>query len=271
MTIKMVITDLDGTLLDSKEAVSEANIRAFTALKQQGILCVVATGRIENEARYAFELIGATEYFIGMNGAQILNLKTKEIIAESFLSPITAQKVFDVLHTAGVFFQIYSQDDVICTPDIYEKRLGAGINKEYLARFGDSIRVCTSIVQPLTKTNKFFAVVPDRAQEAYIYSALQEMGDISLVSAQSDYLEIIPKTIHKGIAVAHLCRHLNISLENVLAIGDSDNDLEMLKTVGISIAMGNAHPHIKDVADYVVASNDDNGVAHAIDQLILRR
>ncbi|GBU10292.1 pyridoxal phosphate phosphatase [Gammaproteobacteria bacterium] len=268
MQIQLVVTDLDGTLLNDHEEVSQKNIQAFKQLKDRGIHFAVATGRAQVEARYAYEAIDATDYFIGMNGAQIINLKTGAIIDDACISAGTALHIFNILKTEDVFFQIYSKNKVMCTPKAFEKRFGKNIKQEYLERFAKTIIVSDDIHPALNFSNKFFVVLDDHACELRIREQLTECQDISIVSSSGHYLEIIPHTVHKGIALTSLCQHLNIPLSSVMAIGDSYNDLEMLEAAGLGIAMGNACSALKDIADHSVANNNDSGVAEAIDRFI---
>lgn len=264
MKLKMVITDLDGTLLDSSELVSQQNIEAFNWIKKKGVLPVVATGRVKDEAWYALQAIGATDYFIAMNGAMISDYQLQHTISEVYLSKDTALRIVEILIASGLFFQIYSRECVACTPAVFVKRYQSRLKLAYLDRFGEQILVAEDINTYLACINKFLVVIEDSQQQQSLKQLLAGIKDITIVASSMHYFEIIPTSVNKGVAVRKLCDYLNISLSEVMAIGDSHNDLEMLSIVGVAVAMGNAVDEVKEIAHHVVSSNNEHGVAEAL-------
>lgn len=266
MSLKMVVTDLDGTLLTSDDRLTQASIDAFTSLKRQGILTVVATGRMFREAQFAVEGIGATNYFMGMNGAQTVNLQTQEIIYEKTLDLTTAQALAEILDALGVFYQIYSHSAVYTRQHWLNDMNASGMKAEYIRRFASSIQPFSQVDN--LRAVKMFVVCKDADKQQVLHQRIASLESVTLVSSYPGYFEILPKGLNKGDALLRLCSHLDIAPYEVAALGDSDNDIEILSQAGVAIAMGNAYERLKRVADHVVPSNDNDGVAYALSHII---
>ncbi|MBK5072671.1 HAD family hydrolase [Budviciaceae bacterium CWB-B4] len=266
MSLKMVVTDLDGTLLTSTDRLTQASVNAFVSLKQQGILPVVATGRMLSEAQFAVEGIGATNYFMGMNGAQTVNLQTQETIYQKTLDLTTAQTLTDILDELGVFYQIYSHTSVYTRQHWLSDMSASGMKAEYIRRFASSILPFSQVDE--LGAVKMFVICKDADKQQVMRERLAALESVILVSSYPNYFEILPKGLNKGDALLRLCSHLGIALHEVAAIGDSDNDIEILSQAGVAIAMGNAYQRVKEVADHIAPSNDDDGVAYALTHII---
>ena len=118
---------------------------------------------------------------------------------------------------------------------------------------------------PVEKLN-LFSATPELRE--YFVQALSHLP-LEMARAEDTSLELSPKNVSKGSGLLKLCQYLSIPVEHTIAVGDSDNDMEILKTAGLSVAMGNARPHIKELSDVVVADNDHGGCAEAIYEYLL--
>lgn len=270
MTIKLVVTDLDGTLLDSNDTISAANIDAFHCVKDKGILTVVATGRMACESEYAVRAIGALPYFIGVNGGLVENLQTKEVIYENHLENTIAVRLCELLDAKKIFFQVYMDAGVVCTPEAFEQIDECGIAKGYLKRFKDSILVHEVPELYGHKIYKILMITADLEAIALVKEEIErEQIPVDFVTSLKNYYEIVPCQLDKSVGLRMLCDHLGIGLEEVLAFGDSANDLEMLRASGISVAVSNGDQSVKAVADYISKSNDDDGVKYGLEKFLL--
>ncbi|NDJ57932.1 HAD family phosphatase [Enterobacteriaceae bacterium 4M9] len=266
MSLKMVVTDLDGTLLTSADTLTPATAAAFTDLAAQNIISVIATGRMYQEAQFAAEHIGATRYFIGMNGAQTVDLHTQRVIYEKTLDEVTVGALVEILDALGLFYQIYSHRAVYARARWVNDMGASGMKAEYIRRFAALIRPFTD-AEDLCAV-KFFVICKDDDIKAELQRRITALNTVTMVSSYPGYFEILPRGLNKGDALLRLCAHLDISPQSVAAIGDSDNDVEMLMQAGVAIAMGNAYPRIKDIADHIVPRNDEDGVAFALTHII---
>lgn len=268
MSVKMVVTDLDGTLFNSQEEVAEENRRAFHNVIRQGVIPAVATGRIKSEARYAFEAIGADRYFMGMNGCRTVDMQAGKIIYEHLLPRNIINEIYQRLDALNIFFQMYTDTGVKCTPFSYAQRYSSGLAAPYLARFGEQIAELPLEMIDNAQVYKFLVVAQDERQLDAVRQAFTHYGDVKLVSSLHNYLEIIPAQVNKGVALKALCRYLSIDTSEVMVIGDSENDIEILQIAGVGVAMDNAKPHVKAAARFVVPSNDQHGVAVALNEIL---
>jgi Cof subfamily protein (haloacid dehalogenase superfamily) len=264
--IQTIVLDVDGTLLDSRSHLSERNVNVLKAALAQGVQIILATGKTRVSTQHIIDQIGITTPGIYLQGVGIYGADGA-IIHQQTLDPNIARQVITFAEDRGFTTVAYSgrsiytrvlNDDARILSDKYhepvpeavgplQNRLGEiSINKLIAIRLGDARRT-TALRWQLN---------------------IQLDGRANLVQALPDMLEFLPKGASKGAALRVLLRDLSINPANVMAIGDGDNDLEMIQLVGIGVAMGNATQKLKDAAVYVTASHDEDGVAQAVQHFI---
>lgn len=266
MALKMIVTDLDGTLLTSADVLAPSSVAAFAAIRKRGIVPVVATGRMYREALFAAKAIGADECFMGMNGAQTMDLRSNSVIYSHFMEPEAAREAVRVLEEQDVFYQVYTHDSVYARQHWIDAIADVGLKEAYVRKFAASIAPFGAL--DALRVVKVFAVCSDGEKQTRLLQALQAVPSVTVVSSYKNYFEILPPGLNKGAALLRLCSHLGVSPDEVAAIGDSDNDIEMLTQAGVGIAMGNAFARLKGLADHIVPSNDEDGVAYALNAVI---
>ncbi|MGL4606133.1 MAG: Cof-type HAD-IIB family hydrolase [Eubacteriaceae bacterium] len=275
MRIKMIITDLDGTLLNSKNSISEKNIRAFKKAKEFGVLPVVATGRIDGEAFHFADAIGSTEYVISSNGGVIKDHKNEVVIHEIGLKDKVIKDFLKVFENYDqIFCQAHTVEGNVCTKKTFHWMDNAGWAKAYIREFKDK-QIVVEDIYGYTKErgidiNKF---VLSSVNIPLLEDLMKNVGliDGMEVLRPMDYcVECVPTGVDKGYAIIKLCDYLRIDLSEVMVIGDSDNDKEMFELhEPIKIAMGNAYDELKELATQIVGTNDEDGVAEAIEKYVL--
>lgn len=252
----LLAMDLDGTLLSSRDTVSDANIAAVRAAAHRGVIPVVATGRVRGEAQFALDRLGTVRYFIGMNGGRVEDLRDGTVLADRPFAPDTAEEARRMLERADCFYQIYADGGVYCTERNRRRLAQSGLSAHYVAMFGPAVQVWEGRGQ----IYKFLAVTHDLA----LRQRLGEIVGMDLVTSLPGYCELIPTGLDKAVALAELARLVGIGPERILAIGDSENDRGMLRMAGRGVAMGNAGEALRRLADWVAPTNDEDGVAWAI-------
>lgn len=265
--LKMVVMDLDGTLLDSNDHVPILTREKIAAANQCGILTVIATGRIRAEAQYAITDAGINSYFLEMNGAKVTDLRTEQLLVDEPL-PQSVGDFVKALIEADLTFQVYTDRGVLCTADNKRRLPTSGISLHYLERFSDSIQEATfeEIIQG--KIYKLLIIERDKQRLEKVRDLVKADPILQMVPSLPNYYEIIPTHIDKAHALGTLCQQLAISPEEILAIGDSQNDQKMLAFCGTGVVVANADETLK--AQYhVVGSHDENGVAEAFDRFVL--
>jgi Cof subfamily protein (haloacid dehalogenase superfamily) len=277
----MIVTDLDGTLLNREGKVSEENLQAIRDAMRKGIHVVVATGRSHAGATEILKEAGFRCPLIHLNGACI---RTEEgsLIRTIELERDLARQLHQIFQEIGIYHEIYTERGIYANRD--------GIN--HLKVEMDLIQSANPTVQP--ELLKFVASKQFRTSrvrdahfedvlehaETRIYKVLafsmvekklrearqraKSLQGLVVTSSAENNIEINHPDAQKGEAVSFYAEHVGIPLSEVMVIGDNYNDLSMMKVAGVPVAMGNAEEPIKRACRYVTKTNYENGVAHAI-------
>jgi Cof subfamily protein (haloacid dehalogenase superfamily) len=271
-TIRLLATDLDGTLLRSDNTVSDATREALVEAAEAGLLVVFVTGR---PTRWLWEVADAAGYtgvVVAANGAMTFDLATESIVHQHALDPLTLASVTQVLRERfpQVLFAVdfgeefafehgYTHDWIVTTET---DRQGLPMPVPQAAELADIIaRPCV----------KLLAKVHDTHPDEFLASAAEALGDTAFVtrSASSGLLEISATGVSKATGLARHCLTQGIDASEVAAVGDMPNDIPMLEWAGRSYAVANAHPSTQQAADVVLAeTNDQDAVATLIRTLI---
>lgn len=265
--IKLVITDLDGTLIDGRYQVSKKDLETLHELKQAGIPVVAATGRGKRSANGVTKNLPLSQYLVCFQGAALF--QGEEVLWHKrvgdclpFFEILREKKGTDVgvyiEHTEGVF------DLSIIGPD-YAK------NADYLARQGGEVltgeKLAAAASENLTKM-VYFSKLHDLLE---IESYWLQMSHDKHVVLSSDYtLELTNIEAKKSTASKQLVDLLGLSVENVLALGDNYNDVDLIEWAGVGVAMGSAPKEAKSKADFITKTVEESGFSEAIYKYVLK-
>ena len=265
MTVKMFVTDLDGTLLNKEHRISAENKKAVQEAVAAGVVVTIATGRMyESALPYAKEL-EVDVPIITYNGALIRSVGGRDYYS-SYLEAADCQDILTYCREQDWYVQIYS-DGVLYfaeeTPEAEAYEAAAGIRGKAVGRDG--------LYELCEHAPKMLGIFRDASRTDGAVEQLQRAfaGRITAVKSDPNYIEIIRPGVNKASALHQLAELLQISPEETMAIGDSNNDLPMLKAAGHSVAMGNAGEHVQKITDYVTDTCDADGVAVAIRRYVL--
>lgn len=265
---RLLVMDLDGTLLDSKEEISEATAAGISAVNRLGIKTAIATGRVSQEALFAVERSGVEDFLIEMNGGKITDLKSGEVLYEEYFDQELGLQIADALQEQFVF-QIYTDQGVFCTADALAHLETAGMSKHYLAMFKNQIQVFTPETGEKRRIFKFLVIEKDREALGRLKEMVERIPEVILVESLPNYYEIVLAELDKMHALRFLCDVLEISPKEILAIGDSDNDRKMLDFAGTGVVLANGSPALQKEIGNVFPSNDDEGVLKTIEAYII--
>lgn len=271
MEIRLIFSDIDGTVLPPGGRVSEATKRAVRACRARGVEFVPASGRWYPSAReIARDELGVEDgYMIVANGGAVVR-GDGEILMENALSEADARKIFEVLRGAPVMINSYVRDAIL---RLETHRFSRAL-PEKSARFGDrSYEVLADdeaafMARAFDSPYKMEAYADDPAPLNELRRALAAAG-FSVSSAFDCNLEIAPKGGGKGAAAAWLARCLGVARDSVMAFGDYTNDLAMFASAGWPVAMGNAPEEVRRAARIVAPRCDADGVAKVLRQYVL--
>lgn len=258
--IKLIASDMDGTLLNNKGELPEEFYRVFEELKQRNILFAAASGRQYFTLAKTFEKVMNDMIFIAENGTMVV-YKGEELA----VSGLNKQMAAELVKRGRT---IESADIVVCT------KTGAYVEKNHpsfikeVEKYYVRYQVIEDLLQvkgEILKVTLYDAKGAEKNSNIY-FDDIRE--DLQICLAGENWLDMMPKGIHKGIAIKELQQQLQISYEETAAFGDYLNDTEMLKNAYYSYAMENAHPELKEIARFSAKSNEDNGVIEKIKEII---
>ncbi|EOH95703.1 cof-like hydrolase [Enterococcus moraviensis ATCC BAA-383] len=267
--IKLVAIDLDGTLLDSKKEISERNKAALAQAKAAGVKIVICTGRpLAAIGIYlkALNLQDNGDYSITFNGGLVQKNDTGEIIEKSSMSLENVHDLFELATSLNVPLDILSDGLVLQLPTTQEyKSLYSQLNKlltfepyEIAQLTIDRIYNKAVVAVDETYLDEQIKQIPASFYERY-----------EIIKTRSNLLEFMPKGITKAYGISLLARDLDIKQEEIMTIGDEENDLPMIEYAGLGVAMDNAVAKVKEMADVITDTNDNDGVAQAIEKFVL--
>ncbi len=271
---KLICIDMDGTLLSDKHEVPELNKEMIKEATKQGVKIAITTGRIFTSAKRYSDLIGTDTPIIASNGAYIREKDKDEVIYESNLSKEQFYKILEVIKKYNLNVYFNTCDTMITEsviPDNHAyKTMDADLAEEYKIKFKENAEFDKVFDEFNGKILKAICIV-DQNKEALnkAKEEMQKYDDLEVVSSWHNNFEVMPKGTSKGNAVKILAQMLGIDREEVICIGDSENDLSMIKYAGLGVAMGNALDIVKENADYITDTNSEAGVGKVIQKFIL--
>ncbi|MCP3030898.1 Cof-type HAD-IIB family hydrolase [Halobacillus sp. A1] len=241
--IKLIALDMDGTLLNSGETVSEANYKAIKKAKDQGIHVVLSTGRSLERCQEIAESLGRSSYIVTINGGEIYNDKF-ELVDQTVLDASLVERLWELREQHDVHYWSTTVQGQFNSSENFEKE----INEYDWLKFG-------------------FDIQDDEIRKV-VLDELQNNEALEISNSSPTNIEVNPAGVNKAAALLKVCERLDIVMENVMAVGDSLNDMAMIKEAGIGVAMGNAQEDVKNEAAWVTSTNDEDGVAEAIERIL---
>ena len=288
---KLVAIDLDGTLLNSYGSVSQKNKETIKKAIEKGTQIVIASGRPLSSARSFANEIGANHYIVCGNGSALYDIKKEQILYNKFIERNKVLQIIKICEENSIFYSLYTENLIISkalnynilffnnenkkTPD--DRKTNIKIIDDIYKYVQDNpnigilkITICDEnkiifggIIKKLREIKNIDVLDIQHMARKYITSGTEE------VKIEYHYTEITSQNVNKWSALEELARILQIKPEEIIAIGDNINDKEMVQNAGLGIIMDNGAPYIKELADVIVANNNEDGVAEAIEKYIL--
>ncbi len=268
MDIRLIAVDMDGTLLRGDSGISPRTRQVVQSVIDAGYYVVPTTGRSYRNAVYVLREFAGISYYVNANGAIAVQAQGEKVIHTQSIPYQTAREICDLAGQYELFVELYEGLDAYVDQFGVKYLYRAGLMKSYcdqLLSTDIELDSLDSFVEdPGRKIGKIHIVCMNVDQKFRLKRQIDALRGVNPVSVIPINLEIVQGSWSKADGLDRLVRYLGLKPENVLAIGDSDNDLEMLKWAGASVAMGNGNQHVKEVADYVTSGNEDDGVAEAL-------
>lgn len=265
MTIKLVAIDLDDTLLNKSLTVSPRAAQAIRKAVEQGVVVTVATGRMYQSALPYARQLELDVPLITYNGALIKAVLSGKTIFHQPIVPDIAADILALCRENGWHIQSYI-DDTLYVTEMNEK------TQVYIKIAGVTPVIMGDKLYDMKEAPTKMLIVdePGRMEQIANVFYRRFAKQVYITSSKPKFLEFTHPSVNKGWAVAFLGEMLGIDREEIMAVGDSGNDVPMLEYAGLGVAMGNAKPTVQAAADVVTLSSDDDGVAEAIEKYVLR-
>ena len=269
MEKRILFLDLDGTLLDDEKNISPGNRAALERALRAGHRVVIATGRALSSARIQAELLGLTGpgcFVAAYNGAVVYDWGREEIVLSQPLDMEAFSVLVEEADRRGIFLQTYDGDDVVVEPrnDNETVRRYCSLSRMH-HRVVSDLRRDLREAPPKALIADFDQREPLEEMQKWIRDNLY--GQMDCFFSSPYYLEVVRKGLNKGQAVIEMCRRLDVPISNAIAVGDEANDLSMIRSAGIGVAMANGIDEVKAAADYVTQrDNNHDGVAEVVER-----
>lgn len=264
---QLIAVDMDGTLLNHNKEISERNKKAIREAKAMGKTVVIATGRpLIGIKRYleALEMTTEKDYVIAFNGALVQEAKSGRLIAKKTLALDDYKKLYEVSKTLGVHIQALSEHHVMTPIANQYTDVEANINL-----IETEVIPVEEVSETMTIVKVMFVDAPEKL-DAAVQSLPEWVKETYTIVRSADiFLEFLDKSVDKGAGVAALAKELGLSANEVICVGDAGNDLAMIQYAGLGVAMANAFDEVKEAADYMTSSNEEDGVAEVIEKFML--
>ena len=285
---KLVAIDLDGTMLNQYGIITEKTKKAISKAQEKCVEVMIASGRAITSVKRFSKEINSNKYFISGNGAITYDIKNNKILYENILSKTKALKIIKICEENSIYYNVYTENGIIAKNLSYntlyyykdnltkpdENRTHINIVENVYDYFEQreekilKIMICdehktvfNSIVRKLKELSEIEVLEVSHMSRKIIKQGTDE------IALEYFYTEVSAKDVDKWNALEEIIGLMNISKEEVVTIGDNANDLKMITNAGLGVAMGESAPYVKQSADIIAPTNDEDGVAIILNKI----
>ena len=265
---KVLVLDIDGTLTNSQKVITGNTKIAIIEAMKRGHKVMLASGRpTPGMKKYALELELANYdgYLLSFNGGKIIHCKTGEIIFQKVLPSLVIKSLYNYAIEKGCGLVTYLGDDIILATEKDEYiEIESKINEMECKKVTNFVDYVSDY-----NLNKMLMTAPPEKAAVFVEELQEKFKDVlSIYRSEPFFIEIMPKNVDKAASLDIMLTSLGITKDDVICCGDGFNDKSMIEYAGVGVAMENAQPAVKEVADYITKSNDEDGIVHVIDKFI---
>ena len=274
MKIELIAVDLDGTALRTDKSISDRTRETLGEAAARGVRVVPATGRFVKMVPRPVREIPGVRYVLTSNGAAVRDLSDNSVLYSNLMPRETSERIIRFFLSRGYLTEIYTGGVSYANRDAFERLYDLKLPEEFYSYILNS-QIFVDDLEGLVRERGLRAekinvpYVPEERKEEVRREVLA-MKEYAVTYSGGLNLEINYVSANKGDGLKHLCERLGVSPDRVMAIGDQDNDLSMFRLAGFSVAMGNATPPVLGAADAVTGTNDEDGVALAVERYVLQ-
>lgn len=273
MTVKLIALDMDGTTLNNEGKISGRNRKTLEKAAAKGVNIVIATGRPRSALPKDVLEIGAIRYALTSNGARITDLAEGKTIYENCMSPLAAERSVELLRNYHCVIECFIDGVAYIDKWYYDEVKQSGESFRSVSYILNTRNPVEDIYQFILEHRNSIENIninfEDISEKPAMRERLLTIPEATITSSFNHNLEIGGATTSKADALEHMCQIFGVGQDEMMAVGDSPNDIAMLKASGIPVAVGNAKDEVKAVARYIAPTNQEDGVADAIEKFVL--
>lgn len=269
----MIGLDCDGTLLNDNKELTDYSREVLLRAIAQGIVIVVATGRpLTGIPKQVLDVEGV-RYALTSNGARIVDMQEDKVISECTMTVEKARELLRIFSAYDTYKEVFIDGQGYAGREDLE-RVDAYVDTESMARYVRECRKSVDNIDDLLQADgisvdKVHVMFRNQKERTQAFAEANRVEGVTTTCAISNNIEVNALGVNKGEGLLRLGKLLGIERDEIMACGDGMNDFEMLKAVGFGVAMENAMEEVKQAADYVTDTNENNGVAKAIEKFAL--
>ena len=269
--IKLVGVDLDGTLFNSEKIIDAGTRSAISKAKKRGIEIVPVTGRPLGGLSKEIFNTPEFDFAITNNGAEITNLKTGKAVFSKQTECQTSLKIIKAVEKAGLYYEVFANGYGRLTKKCFDFYINENKNEHIKKYIRESRKIVDDVYAYIEsnnlKTDEILVSFRNEEEEKTVLNILSNVKNIQYWYLAGKFIEITNYGADKGKAFEFLTSYMGLKKENTLAAGDGENDISLLKSAGVSVAVSNAQKEILEMADIVTLSNDQGGIGKIIEKL----
>lgn len=264
MKYKLLALDIDGTLTNSQKQISPKTRQALMEAQQKGLRLILASGRPTDGVRPLARQLEMEKYggfILSYNGARVIDLSNEQVVYEKTLAPEIIPVIGELAHKYKIGVLTYVDGAVITeTPEDPYIQLEARIN-------GLPLKGVENFAKAVTEKEPKCLMTGDGEYMGKIEPEIAAaLGNLSVYRSEAYFIEIMPENIDKAVSLEKLCEYVGVTREELAACGDGYNDMPMIRYAGLGIAMANAKEPVREAADVITLSNDEDGIAAALEK-----
>ena len=270
--IKLIASDLDGTLLTSKKEITPRLYQALKKINDMGICFVPSTGRPFSSLPKDVKALPFLQYVITSNGATVYDAKNNRNIVQNFLTPEAVDITLEIAKQLPVIIEFFKDGKAYIPKEVFDDLSPYCLTESHMQYIKTTRRPIQDFFGEIEKDKSALEninlVFSDMELRKEIWNLLKSKNHASVTASSPKNIEITSKDATKARALEMLCNLLGLKRENILAMGDGDNDLPMLQFAGVGVAMANGEAHVKEAADIIAEDCNDFGAAKILEQII---
>lgn len=265
---KLIALDIDGTLLNSENIITEKTREALIRAQDAGHTLVIASGRDPIGVGPYAEILDFSNHnglICTFNGGKVINCETSEVLIDHSLEMDLARDILNFAKENDMTYLIYAKDRIITNSEKTYKI-------SYIAEADHNVYEVVENLEDVIdfRPNKIlFSIDPADIDEKIELFDKKYKGKVNSFKSTPFFYEIMPIGVEKGASLKEMAKFLGFDIKDTIAFGDERNDLEMLEAAGVGVVMANAPDIVKEYGDYITKSNDEDGIAYYLDKFVL--